>query len=51
MPPCEYSYYVTSLSCNQFYRGERREGEQSSDVPPGHPLEPPLHKLTYLFTH
>jgi len=33
MPSCEYSYYVTLLSCNQFYRGRRGESSHRGRGP------------------
>ena len=44
MPRCEYSYYVTLLPCNQFYKGGENGGRALAGVmPPGDPLiEPPL---------
>jgi len=44
MSHCEYSYYVTLLPRNQFYRGHRGQTSHRGRAPPptGHPLEPPL---------
>jgi len=33
MPRCEYSYYVTLISCNQFYRGHRGQSSHRGSRP------------------
>jgi len=39
----DYSYCITLLPCNQFYRGSTGDGRaQLSQGAPGHPLGPPL---------
>jgi len=49
MSRCEYSYYVTFLPCNQFYRGGGRRGEASHmGRAPGRPL---LRTATAFLSH
>ena len=47
MQRCEYSYYVTLLSCNQFNFIMGGAELSQGVMPPGHPLEPQLYKVNH----